>query len=492
MKISHPPTPVRAKSLFKRILTFERCGKYEEGLALVKDFWPDKSLLPDISRFESREAAEMLLRCGAVFGFLGHIKQLPNAQEKSMNLLTTAHERYLDIYDVARIAECEIYLALAYWRTGELKEARSYVETALARDLSATDPVRLYGILAQAVLEIAEGQFEILTALLRENEYEFERSDNDFLLGCFNTNIGIGLKGIGKPGEALQRFNTAREFHERSGHMIYLATVYNNIAQLYKETGDFEPARAASDSATAIFTKLKDKTREGFSLDTKACIFIAEQRYRDAVVTADMAIAILEKSENSAYLIEAYMTRVKALVFMGNISEAAFCLSSAVKLALVQTGEESAKALTRQFEAALNEASLLREAVPVKQVDQDSNGLKLVMPPSIAHYTDIEGVWIAGDHLQAVGLLDGSLAIVVNEPIKRGDLVAIADRESELVSCGFYDNAFGIISLEGLEDKEPTLFNEDEVRILGRIVGVCRSGKDKDGKMIVEAVVAER
>jgi hypothetical protein len=32
------------------------------------------------------------------------------------------------------------------------------------------------------------------------------------------------------------------------------------------------------------------------------------------------------------------------------------------------------------------------------------------------------------------------------------------------------------------------LFNEDDVRILGKIVGVCRSGKDEKGKMIVEAI----
>lgn len=496
MKISHPPIPVQAKTLFKRMFKLERCGKYEEGLALVRDLWPDKTQLPNIEELDSRDAAEMLLRCGAVFGFLGHTKQLPNAQEKSKNLLTAAHERFLDIYDVTRVAECETYLALAYWRTGEIKEARSFVETALARELAATDPVRLYGVIVRTMLDISEGHNETLVAVLRENEFEFEKGGDAFLLGCFNTNIGVGLKRTGRIDGALERFKAARSYHERSGHDIYLATVDNNLAQTHKEIGEFEDARASSDRATAIFAKLKDRTREGFSLDTKACIFIAEERYREALQTADQAIEILEKSENSAYLIETYMTRVKALVYMGNISEAAFCLASAVKLALVQTGEESAKALTRQFESIVREVSLLGErAAPQGETqgeEYDTNGLKLVLPPSIAHYTDIEGVWIAGDHLEAVGLIDGSLAIVVNEPVKRGDLVALVGRETELVSCGFYDNAYGLISLEGMDDSEPTLFNEDEVRVLGRVVGVCRSGKAVEGKMIVEAVSAER
>ena len=81
-------------------------------------------------------AAEIILRCGALIGFLGHNKQIPNSQEKSKNLLTEARKRFLDIYDVEKIAECENYLARAYWQTGELAEAEIWIDEALSRNLS--------------------------------------------------------------------------------------------------------------------------------------------------------------------------------------------------------------------------------------------------------------------------------------------------------------------------------------------------------------------
>lgn len=94
-------------------------------LAELRHIWGDTTVFPNVDDFEPRTAAEVVLRCGALIGFLGQIKQIPNAQEKSKNLLTEARNRFLDIYDVEKIAECENYLALAYTRTGELVEAEA-------------------------------------------------------------------------------------------------------------------------------------------------------------------------------------------------------------------------------------------------------------------------------------------------------------------------------------------------------------------------------
>ena len=83
--------------------------------------------------------------------------------------------------------------------------------------------------------------------------------------------------------------------------------------------------------------------------------------------------------------------------------------------------------------------------------------------------------------------MKGSLAIVVKAKVKRGDLIAVAEVESGEVSCGFYDADFGIVCLEGA-DGEPQIFDEKEIRILGKIVGVSNSGRTEDGKMVVEAL----
>src|SRR5687768_11615415 len=118
MKTFHTDVTVSTGNLFR----LERCGRYEEALAELRHIWEDTNAFPEVADFAPREAAEIILRCGALIGFLGHIKQIPNSQEKSKNLLTEARSRFFDIYDAEKIAECENYLALAYWRTGELIE----------------------------------------------------------------------------------------------------------------------------------------------------------------------------------------------------------------------------------------------------------------------------------------------------------------------------------------------------------------------------------
>jgi tetratricopeptide (TPR) repeat protein len=380
-----------------------------------------------------------------------------------------------------------------------MNEAETYVETALSHDLPSTNATRLYSIIILTIVQLATKRFEQAERLLGETEYDFVKCDDAFLLGSFSSHMGIALNKLGRGLEALGRFKAARMYHQRSGHEPYLAMVDNNLALTYKAHGKFDLARSASDSATGIFGKLKNRNNEGFSLDTKAGIYIAEGKYEEAVQIADKALGILQKGDNTFYRIETLMTKVRALVFLGDISEAAFCLSQAVGLAMEKTGEDSARKLARRFDEALSErASLPREIVEksaalertrdAERIETAPDGLQLVLPPALAHYTDFQGVWINGGHLEKAGLQDGSLAVVVNEPVKRGDLVAVAGTDTELVSCGLYSTGFGMVSLEGLDGSPSKLFDPHEIKILGRIVGVCNSGQDPEGKMIVEAV----
>lgn len=494
MNTPFPHVAIRPVISPGKLVKLEKTGRYEDALALIRHIWPDLSAMPEITDLEPRDAAELLLRCGSLIGFLGHAKQLPNAQERSKNLLTDARTRFLDIYDVEKIAECENYLALAYWRTGELNEASAWIDEALSHDLAESNPTHLYCHVTRLLINLEGGLFQANVDKIQVLEPLFRTHGDAFLCGTFYSNIGIAHQELGYFGQAIEYLEMARGFYSTARHKIYLGTADNNLAMLYKNAGEFEKAHEANERSTKIFKQIKERTREGFSFDTKAQIYFAEARYEEALKSVEQAVKILEKSENSSYVVQTYMTRVKTLVFMDNISDAALCLIDAVEIAKKQTGEESARALTREFEAALKERSSIilgaktAEAVPADAKNETlEDGIQLVLPPSISHYTDYEGVWINGTHLEKAGLAKGSLAVVVRQEIRRGDLVAIVETASDLVSCGFYDADFGVVCLEGI-DSEPQLFDENEIRILGRIVGVCNSGRNEDGKMIVEPV----
>jgi tetratricopeptide (TPR) repeat protein len=349
---------INAALLLKKLFRLERCGKYDEALAELRDIWDDTTKFPDVEDYESRTAAEIILRCGAVIGFLGHNKQIPNSQEKSKNLLTEARNRFLDIYDVEKIAECENYLSLAYWRTGELVEAESFIEEALSHNLSNSNHIRLYSYIIQSKIDFANSKYEKVLQNSAKLENDLLAFADNCLKGDFYNHSCLALKNLGNTIEALKKLELARHYHQKAKHLIYLGTDENNLAQLYKLENRFVKAHEAIDNAAKIFKQINDRTREGFSLDTKAQIYFAEKKYEESLETSEKAIAILTNSENKSYLVETLMTKAKTLIFLENdISIAMLCLFDAVQIARTNISEDAAKGLIKDFEKARQEKS---------------------------------------------------------------------------------------------------------------------------------------
>ncbi|HVE57238.1 MAG TPA: hypothetical protein VNB22_10450 [Pyrinomonadaceae bacterium] len=481
MKTFHTDVTVSTGNLFK----LERCGKYEEALAELRHIWKDTNDFPDIDAFVPRAAAEIILRCGALIGFLGQNKQIPNSQEKSKNLLTEARNRFLDIYDVEKIAECENYLALAYLRTGEPVEAEIWVEEVFSHSLNETSDTWLYANLTRSLIDFSAGNYGEIVKNLKPLEKHFKKLGNYFLLGSLCTNMALALRNLDKISEALNYYESARYYHQKSRHRIYLGTIENNLAYLYKSECRFNEAHQAIDNGIEIFKKVKDRTREGFSLDTKAQIFCDEGKYAEALKIIEKAVVILGKSENADYLTETCLSKAKILLHLEDFTAAFMCLSDAVQLAKTKISEEKAKNLVKEFEAVLKEKTTPSLNKTICEKVAGGEKLELILHPTIAHYQEFQGIWIKNSNLENFGLRQGALAVVTKAELKRGDLVAVNEIATDSVICGFYDSDFGLICLERI-GAEPKLYNEDEIEILGKIVGVGKSEKNSGGKIVVE------
>jgi tetratricopeptide (TPR) repeat protein len=488
MKTSHKQVEI----LPKKLLRLEKSGRYEESLSELEDIWEDRSAFPKVEDFEPRLAAEIVLRCGSLIGFLGHIKQIPNSQEKSKNLLTEARNRFLEIYDIEKIAECENYLALAYWRTGELIEAETWIQESLTHTLPNSSGVKMHSIIIKCLISLSLGKDAENIRMLGNYKKDFLTYADNCLKGDFYNHYGLALKNLGETPEALVCLEKARHYHRKSKHQIYLGTVENNLAQLYKAEKNFTKAHQAVDNALNIYQQIKDKTRSGSSLDTKAQIYFAEKKFDQALEMIERSIEILEHSENVAYLIESYLTKIRILISLNKISEAGSCLVEAVPLAQAQISEQAGEKLLKEFEKSIKEKipPVISQVLTEKQVIVTGvEDTKLVLPPELSHYKSILGVWIKNTHLESVGLKKDSLAIVAeDEEIKRGDLVAVLEIKYNTVSCGFYDMDFGFVCLEGV-NSETQLFSENEIEILGKIIGVGES-KTEDGRMQIKPILA--
>lgn len=469
----------------KRLLQLERCGRYDEAIQELGSIWQDKSLFPIVDNFDKPTAAEIILRCGCLIGFLGYNKQIPNSQEKSRNLLTEARERFLDIYNQEKIAECENYLALSYSRKGELIEARVWLEEAFSHDLSNSSDARLYSHLVSSILTNNNKKYEKTIENFKLVESDFRRYGDYYLNGTISSNVGVAYRNSRNTVEALKYFELSGFYHKKSKHQIYLGTVENNTALLYKSLQKYSKAHQSIDNGIKVFKEVKDRTKHGFSLDTKAQIYLDEGKFNQALYTVEEGINILRAGENIAYLVETFSTKIKILVYLDKIAEASLCLSEAVNLAEVHIGEDKARQLAEGFAKAIkdNKAPVVTNIYTEKELK--AQNIELVIPPELSHYEEIQGVWIKNKHLEKTGLKKGSLAIIANEKVEKGDLVAIIETENQDVSCGFYDSDFGVICIER-PSSEPQLFNEGEIQILGKIIGVAESSKTDGNKMYVE------
>jgi tetratricopeptide (TPR) repeat protein len=484
-----PHTTRAQRALIRELFALERSGEFDHALNELRGIWDNTTEMPNVTGLDNKMSAEIYLRCGALLGFLGHIRQIPASQERSKNLLTHARSLFLEVYDKEKIAECENYLALAYWRMGEAREAESWIEESQSHEIASACDARLYSSVIRDLILLSQKRYAEIRVSFASSKDTFLEFADDFLTGNFYMNYGIAAKNLGDISGALDALEIARNHFERSGNKIQIAMAENNLSQLYKRERRFQAAHSAIDRASKLFRQIGDRTREGFSYDTKALIYFDEHRFAEALATVNRAITILGTSENFGYLTETILTKSKIQLHLEGFSSATLTLLEAIELAKVRIGEDAAHGLVREFEQALDERNAARNQsmTSIERTGVATDDLKLVLPPSIAHYKDYQGVWITNSDLEAYGLTRGSLAVVVPCAVRRGDLVAVMELENEFVSCGFYDSDFGIVCLEA-GGTEPQLFDKASVRVLGKIVGVCTAEPTSEGTMEVQPI----
>ena len=489
MKPLRPHTERRAHNdLLREVFDLERRGRFDHALQELRGVWDDTTERPDTTGLDARQTGETLLRCGALIGFLGHIRQIPTAQDRSRNLLTDARSIFLEIYDPEKIAECENYLALAYWRTGECNEAFSWIEESQSHKLPETSDARLYSFVIRDLVLLSQKKFVEVCSNFAAHKQLFADESDPFLAGSIYNNFGLAARNLGDTDAALIALEKARDLFTSSGNKLQIALAENNISFLYKTEGRFKLAHGAVDRSIELYREIKDRTREGFTWDTKALIYFEEGRFAEALETIEQAISILGKSENFAYFTDTLLTKARIQLYTNDFSTATLTLLEAVEIAKVRISEEAATNLIKSFETSLAERnSQPKQPAAIERSGIASGDLKLILPSTLAHFDDYNGVWITNSDLESYGLKRGSLALVVPCTARRGDLVAVIEIENDQVSCGFYDKDFGIVCLEA-GNSEPQLYDESDVRILGKIVGVCDASKTTDGAMQVHAL----
>src|SRR5216683_2814252 len=109
----------------------EKAGEYEAAREALGEFWPQRNGQPKVEGLDEPTKAEVLLRVGALAGWLGGANQTEGSQENAKNLITQSMEIFEKLGESARVAEARGDLALCYWREGSFDEGRITLANAI-------------------------------------------------------------------------------------------------------------------------------------------------------------------------------------------------------------------------------------------------------------------------------------------------------------------------------------------------------------------------
>lgn len=327
----------------------ELAWHFEAARDAMGDLWQRVGERPGLERLDQATSAEVLLRAGALTGWIGSTKQIEGAQETAKNLITESITIFESLDRPEKVSEAQIELAYCYWRQGLFDNARATLQEALARPTHLAQDVRALGILRKAIVEESTKRFHEALSILKKEAALFETLSNNALIGKFHNEFGFVLRNLFAAeqrneylDQALIEYAAAGFHFEQAKLSRHQACVENNLGFLYGTIGRFREAHEHLDRAQALFTNLKDRVHSAQVDETRARVMIAEHQFAKAQKLVNRAVRVLEEGGEHALLAEALTTRGVVESGLQNYEQAHLALSRAAHLAEQASDFESA------------------------------------------------------------------------------------------------------------------------------------------------------
>ena len=309
-------------------------GNYEGAREALGELWGGIGAHPKIEGLPLNEQAELLLRAGALSGWLGSSAQVSGAQGFAKDLISESIRAFEALDDQERIAEAQSDLALCYWREGAMDEARVWFREAISK---AADPANMLRILARsATVEYSSNRFDEALALLDQAAPLLDQVNDDAAHGCYHMQRAAVLEKMGG-ADNLDRAlieNTAASVHfEQANHWRYFARVENNIGHIFRQLGRYEEALEHLERARSTFIELGDVGTAAIVNETRARVFLDQERYVEAEKLAFLSASAFESGDEQSLLADALETQGVALARMGRYQSALGVLKRAAHIA---------------------------------------------------------------------------------------------------------------------------------------------------------------
>jgi FOG: CheY-like receiver len=304
------------------------------------ELWQGIGYRPILNGLSPLTSGEVLLRVGALTGYIGSANQLEDAQGTAKDLISESLRIFESLKNTQKISETQIELAVCYWREGAYDEARVMLKEAISQLNERDNKLKAVALYRSAIVEKLATRYNDALSRYSEAAPLFNQIENHSLNGKFHNGFANLLVILGQIeyrtdyiDRALIEYAAASYHFEQAGHTRYQACVENNLGFLFGTIKKFREAHEHLDRAQALFTRLRDKVHIAQVDDARAKVLLAEGRTAEAEKLARSAVRTLETGGEQSLYAEALITHGMCLARMNRHQDARQALHRAVEVA---------------------------------------------------------------------------------------------------------------------------------------------------------------
>ena len=318
----------------------EQSWNFEAAREVMGTLWRRVGDRPALEGLNENSNAEVLLRAGALTGWIGSTKQIDGAQEIAKDLISESLTIFEQLRMAPKVCEAQIELAFCIWRQGGFDDARVLLQEALARPDELENEIRALGFVRRGMVEASDNRFHDALRIYEETAGLLESLANDALKGKFHNQFGFVLRnlfGADQRKEYLDRalieYAAASFYFEQAKLSRHQACVENNLGFLFGTIGNFVEAHDHLDRAQAIFTTLRDFVHLAQVDDARARVLLEEGRLAEAAKVIRSSVESLKSGGEQSLLAEALTTQGIVQARLQNYQQAQSILEHAIEIA---------------------------------------------------------------------------------------------------------------------------------------------------------------
>lgn len=333
---SHDTASASAITSCRAAKEFEETGDRERARECLSNRWERIGERPSLEGLDRQAAAEVLLCVGYLASRIGMRQRVAGAQEFARDLLTEAAEIFESLGMASKAAEARDFLAVCYWREGRFDTAALILQEALERLGDSDDEQRAILIKDLAINATSALRHDETIEILAQAAPLFHSISNDSTLGKYHQAYGVALKVRWAKthveddlDRALEKLTAASIHFQRARLSREQAMAENNLGNLLAAAGRFPEAHEHVERAVRIYRTLKEEVLAADTEQSRAEIYLSENKNAEAEATARSAVRVLELASEKDLYARALVTWARSLARLERFGEAltAFALA---------------------------------------------------------------------------------------------------------------------------------------------------------------------